>query len=135
MRGLAHVAQSIEPRLYMDNIDSLRDWGRAKDYARMQWIMLQQDTPEDYVIATGKQYTLREFITWSAEDLGLTFEFSGEGVASISGDKAPALKVGDVVMRIDPSYFRSAEVETLLADPSKAKQQLGLEPQTRPLAV
>jgi GDPmannose 4,6-dehydratase len=135
MRGLAHVAQSIEPRLYMGNIDSLRDWGRAKDYVRMQWMMLQQDTPEDYVIATGKQYTLREFITWLAEDLGLTFEFSGEGVASISGDKAPALKVGHVVMRIDQSYFRPAEVETLLGDPSKAKRQLGLEPQTGPLAV
>ena len=134
-RGLAHIAQGLEPCLYMGNIDSLRDWGHAKDYVRMQWMMLQQDTPEDYVIATGKQYSVREFITWSAEELGLTLEFSGEGiteiatVASISGDKAPALNIGDVVMRIDPRYFRPAEVETLLGDPSKAKQQLGWEPQ------
>jgi len=134
-RGLAHIAQGLEPCLYMGNIDSLRDWGHAKDYVRMQWMMLQQDTPEDYVIATGKQYSVREFITWSAKELGLTLEFSGEGiteiatVASISGDKAPALNVDDVVMRIDPRYFRPAEVETLLGDPSKAKQQLGWEPQ------
>ncbi|MDB4240798.1 GDP-mannose 4,6-dehydratase [Yoonia sp.] len=134
-RGLAHIAQGLEPCLYMGNIDSMRDWGHAKDYVRMQWMMLQQDTPEDYVIATGKQYSVREFITWSAEELGLTLEFTGEGiaevatVASISGDKAPALKVGDVVMRIDPRYFRPAEVETLLGDPSKAKRQLGWEPQ------
>jgi GDPmannose 4,6-dehydratase len=134
-RGFAHIAQGLEPCLYMGNIDSLRDWGHAKDYVRMQWMMLQQDTPEDYVIATGKQYSVREFITWSAEELGLTLEFTGEGeleiatVASISGDKAPSLKVGDVVMRIDPRYFRPAEVETLLGDPSKAKQQLGWEPQ------
>ena len=134
-RGLAHIAQGLEPCLYMGNIDSLRDWGHAKDYVRMQWMMLQQDAPEDYVIATGKQYSVREFITWSAEELGLTLAFSGEGiaeiatVASIRGDKAPALKAGDVVMRIDPRYFRPAEVETLLGDPSKAKQQLGWEPQ------
>jgi GDPmannose 4,6-dehydratase len=134
-RGLAHIAQGLEPCLYMGNIDSLRDWGHAKDYVRMQWMMLQQDAPEDYVIATGKQYSVREFITWSAEELDLTLAFSGEGiaeiatVASIRGDKAPALKAGDVVMRIDPRYFRPAEVETLLGDPSKAKQQLGWEPQ------
>ncbi len=134
-RGLAHIAQGLEPCLYMGNINSLRDWGHAKDYVRMQWMMLQQDTPEDYVIATGKQYSVRDFIIWSAAELGLTLEFSGNDVAeiatvtAISGDKTPALKVGDVIMRIDPRYFRPAEVETLLGDPSKAKQQLGWEPQ------
>jgi GDPmannose 4,6-dehydratase len=134
-RGLAHIAQGLEPCLYMGNIDSLRDWGHAKDYVRMQWMMLQQDQPEDYVIATGKQHSVRDFIIWSAGELGLTLKFTGEGVdevatvAAITGDMAPALKVGDMIMRIDPRYFRPAEVETLLGDPSKAKQQLGWEPQ------
>ena len=134
-RGLAHIAQGLEQCLYMGNIDALRDWGHAKDYVRMQWMMLQQDTPEDFVIATGKQYAVRDFITWAAEDLGLSLEFSGAGideiatVASVRGDNAPALKVGDVVMRIDPRYFRPAEVETLLGDPSKARETLGWEPQ------
>jgi GDPmannose 4,6-dehydratase len=134
-RGLSYIAQGLEPCLYMGNIDSLRDWGHAKDYVRMQWMMLQQDSPEDYVIATGKQHSVRDFIVWSAQELGITLAFSGEGVdeiatiTAITGDKAPALKVGDVIMRIDPRYFRPAEVETLLGDPSKAKQQLGWEPQ------
>lgn len=134
-RGLCNIAQGLEPCLYMGNIDSLRDWGHAKDYVRMQWMMLQQDTAEDFVIATGKQYSVREFIRWTAAELGLTLEFSGEGVSEIAtvtaieGDKAPALKVGDVVMRIDPRYFRPAEVETLLGDPAKAKQKLGWEPE------
>jgi GDPmannose 4,6-dehydratase len=134
-RGLANIAQGLEPCLYMGNIDSLRDWGHAKDYVRMQWMMLQQDTPEDFVIATGKQYSVREFITWSAAELGLTLDFSGEGtdeiatVAAIQGDAAPALKVGDVVMRIDPRYFRPAEVDTLLGDPAKAKRVLGWTPE------
>lgn len=134
-RGLSNIAMGLEPCLYMGNIDSLRDWGHAKDYVRMQWMMLQQDAPEDFVIATGKQYSVREFITWSARELGLELEFSGSGVdeiatiASVSGDKAPALKTGDVIMRIDPRYFRPAEVETLLGDPSKAKQKLGWVPE------
>ena len=134
-RGLANIAQNLESCLYMGNIDSLRDWGHAKDYVRMQWMMLQQDTPEDYVIATGKQYSVRKFIHWTAQELGLSLEFSGAGleevatVTAIEGNKAPAVKVGDVVMRIDPRYFRPAEVETLLGDPSKAKKQLGWEPQ------
>ena len=134
-RGLANIAQGLEPCLFMGNIDSLRDWGHAKDYVRMQWMMLQQDTAEDFVIATGKQYSVRAFITWSAAELGLTLNFSGSGVdeiatvTAISGDKAPALAIGDVVMRIDPRYFRPAEVETLLGDPSKAKTKLGWEPQ------
>lgn len=134
-RGLANIAQGLEPCLYMGNIDALRDWGHAHDYVRMQWMMLQQDEPEDFVIATGQQYAVREFIRWSAEELGLELEFSGEGadeiatVAATSGDKAPALKVGDVIMRIDPRYFRPAEVETLLGDPSKAREKLGWEPE------
>ncbi len=134
-RGLANIAQGLEHCLYMGNIDSLRDWGHAKDYVRMQWMMLQQDAPEDFVIATGVQYSVREFITWSASELGLTLEFSGQGVeeiatvVAITGDNAPALKVGDVVMRIDPRYFRPAEVETLLGDPTKAKEKLGWVPE------
>ncbi len=134
-RGLANIAQGIEPCLYMGNIDALRDWGHAKDYVRMQWMMLQQESPEDFVIATGVQYSVRQFIGWSAEELGVTIEFSGEGVdevgrvVDIKGDKAPALKVGDVVVRIDARYFRPAEVETLLGDPTKAKEMLGWTPE------
>ena len=133
-RGLANIAQGLEPCLYMGNIDSLRDWGHAKDYVRMQWLMLQQDTPEDYVIATGVQHSVRDFIAWTAEELGVRLDFRGSGVdetavvAEVTGDMAPALKPGDVVMRIDPRYFRPAEVETLLGDPSRARQQLGWEP-------
>jgi GDPmannose 4,6-dehydratase len=134
-RGLSNIAMGLESCLFMGNIDSLRDWGHAKDYVRMQWMMLQQDEPEDFVIATGLQYSVREFIQWSAGELGLTLEFSGEGVdevatvAAIEGDKAPALKVGDVVVRIDPRYFRPAEVDTLLGSSAKAKQKLGWEPE------
>lgn len=134
-RGLANIAQGLEECLYMGNIDALRDWGHAKDYVRMQWMMLQQENPEDFVIATGKQYSVREFITWSAAELGITLEFSGEGVAevgtvaAVTGDKAPAVKPGDVLLRIDPRYFRPAEVETLLGDPAKAKAKLGWVPE------
>jgi GDPmannose 4,6-dehydratase len=134
-RGLANIAQGLEPALYMGNIDSLRDWGHAKDYVRMQWMMLQQDAPEDFVIATGKQYSVREFITWSAAHLGITMRFEGVGVDEIgivdavSGDDAPAVKPGDVIVRIDPRYFRPAEVETLLGDPTRAKEKLGWVPQ------
>jgi GDPmannose 4,6-dehydratase len=134
-RGLANIAQGLESCLYMGNIDSLRDWGHAKDYVRMQWMMLQQEQPDDFVIATGVQVSVREFIRRSALQLGVTLRFEGEGVdekavvESISGDKAPALKVGDVIVRIDPRYFRPAEVETLLGDPSKAKQKLGWVPE------
>ena len=134
-RGLSNIALGLEDCLYMGNIDSLRDWGHAKDYVRMQWMMLQQDAPDDFVIATGMQYSVREFIQWSARELGLTIEFKGSGteevgtVTAIKGKLAPALSVGAVVVRIDPRYFRPAEVETLLGDPSKAKQKLGWEPQ------
>ncbi|HMB14303.1 MAG TPA: GDP-mannose 4,6-dehydratase [Roseovarius sp.] len=134
-RGLANIAQGLEECLYMGNIDALRDWGHAKDYVRMQWMMLQQDAPEDFVIATGKQYSVREFIRWSATELGITLEFSGEGVeeigtvAAVTGDRAPAVKPGDVLLRIDPRYFRPAEVETLLGDPTKAREKLGWVPE------
>ncbi len=134
-RGLSNIALGLEPCLYMGNIDSLRDWGHAKDYVRMQWLMLQQEKPEDFVIATGVQQSVREFIAWAAADLGIEIEFRGTGVdeigvvAGISGTLAPALKVGDVIVRIDPRYFRPAEVETLLGDPTKAKEKLGWVPE------
>ena len=134
-RGLSNIAHGLEDCMYMGNIDSLRDWGHALDYVRMQWMMLQQDTADDFVIATGKQYSVREFITWSARELGITLEFSGDNmnevatVAAIEGDNAPALKVGDVIMKIDPRYFRPTEVETLLGDPTKAREKLGWTPQ------
>ena len=130
-RGLSNIAYGLESCLYMGNMDSLRDWGHAKDYVRMQWMMLQQDQPEDFVIATGVQYSVREFIRLSALQLGVVLRFEGEGVdeqaivASIEGDKAPALKIGDVIVKVDPRYFRPAEVETLLGDPTKAKEKLG----------
>ncbi len=134
-RGLANIAQGLEQCLYMGNIDALRDWGHAKDYVRMQWMMLQQSQPDDFVIATGVQYTVREFIRWSAAELGVSLRFEGEGVQErayverIEGDMAPALKPGDCVVAIDPRYFRPAEVETLLGDPTKAKQKLGWVPE------
>jgi GDPmannose 4,6-dehydratase len=134
-RGLANIAQGLEQCLYMGNLDALRDWGHAKDYVRMQWMMLQQDQAQDFVIATGVQYSVRQFIAWSAEELGVTLKFEGQGVdetatvAAIKGDKAPSLKVGDVVVKIDPRYFRPTEVETLLGDPSKAKAMLGWTPE------
>jgi len=134
-RVLANISQGIEPCLYLGNMDALRDWGHAKDYVRMQWMMLQQDQPEDFVIATGKQISVRDFVQMSAQELGLTLAFSGAGVeeigtiAAIEGDRAPALKVGDVVVRVNPRYFRPAEVETLLGDPSKAKDKLGWVPE------
>ncbi len=133
-RGLANIAQGLEKCLYMGNLDALRDWGHAKDYVRMQWLMLQQEKPEDFVIATGVQFSVRQFIEWTAKELGLTLKFSGSGVqeevsvASIEGNKAPGLRVGDVIVKIDPRYFRPTEVETLLGDPSKANQKLGWLP-------
>jgi GDPmannose 4,6-dehydratase len=134
-RGLANIAQGLETCLYMGNLDALRDWGHAKDYVRMQWMMLQQDQAEDFVIATGVQFSVRQFITWSAAELGLTLRFEGQGVDekavvdSITGTNAPGLKVGDVIVKIDPRYFRPTEVETLLGDPAKAKAKLGWTPQ------
>jgi len=134
-RGLANIAQGLEHCLFMGNMDSLRDWGHAKDYVRMQWMMLQQEKAEDFVIATGLQYSVRQFIHWSAAELGITLRFEGQGVdergivEQIQGDKAPALKIGDTVVRVDPRYFRPAEVDTLLGDPAKAKAKLGWTPE------
>ena len=134
-RGLANIAQGLEQCLFMGNIDALRDWGHAKDYVRMQWLMLQQDVAEDFVVATGLQFSVRQFIVWSAEELGISLTFAGVGVgetatvAAIRGDKAPGVRVGDVVLRIDPRYFRPTEVETLLGDPAKAKLKLGWVPE------
>ena len=134
-RGLANIAQGLEKCLYMGNIDALRDWGHAKDYVRMQWMMLQQDKAEDFVIATGVQHSVREFIVWSAAELGVTLRFEGRGVEergiveSVEGDKAPALNPGDIILAIDPRYFRPADVETLLGDPTRAKEKLGWVPE------
>lgn len=134
-KALANIAVGIEECLELGNMDALRDWGHAKDYVRMQWMMLQQNEPEDFVIATGKQITVREFVAMSAKELGIELEFSGEGVneiatvVSISGDKATHLKVGDIIVKVNPKYFRPAEVETLLGDPEKAKNKLGWTPE------
>jgi GDPmannose 4,6-dehydratase len=134
-RGLSNIAMGLDKCLYMGNIDSLRDWGHAKDYVKMQWLMLQQPEPEDFVIATGVQYSVREFIFWAGRELGLTIEFCGEGtdeigvIKSIEGELAPACSEGDIIVRIDPRYFRPAEVDTLLGDPSKAKKKLGWVPE------
>jgi len=134
-RGLANIAQGLQECLYMGNLDALRDWGHAKDYVRMQWMTLQQDQPDDFVIATGSQHSVRQFIQWSAVELGITLRFEGEGVNEVAiierieGNKTPALKVGQIIIRIDPRYFRPTEVETLLGDPTKAKQKLGWTPE------
>lgn len=133
-RGLANIVQGLKDCLYMGNIDTLRDWGYAKDYVRMQWMMLQQEAPEDFVIATGAQYSVREFIQWTVDELGIKLRFEGRGleevvvVEAVKSNHAPAVKPGQVVMRIDPRYFRAAEVETLLGDPTKAREVLGWTP-------
>ena len=134
-RGLSNIAQGLEKCLYMGNINALRDWGHAKDYVRMQWMMLQQDSPDDFCIATGIQYSVRQFIQWTALEIGITIRFEGKGmnevgiVESIKGDNAPALKVGDIIFRIDKRYFRPAEVEALLGSSKKAKDELGWVPE------
>jgi GDPmannose 4,6-dehydratase len=134
-RGLANIAQGLEMCLHLGNLDALRDWGHARDYVRMQWLMLQQDKPEDFVIATGIQYSVRDFIQKAAKQMGIILQFEGKGenetafVMAVEGDQAPALKKGDIVVRIDPKYFRPSEVETLLGDPSKAKERLGWIPE------
>ncbi|WP_437615202.1 GDP-mannose 4,6-dehydratase [Erwinia sp. V71] len=135
-RGLSNIAQGLEKCLYMGNLDAMRDWGHARDYVKMQWMMLQQEKPEDFVIATGVQYSVRDFIRMSAAKLGIELEFTGSGVnekavvVKVNGNNAPALKAGDVIVCIDPRYFRPAEVETLLGDPGKAKALLGWVPET-----
>lgn len=134
-RARSNIAQGLEHCLYLGNLDALRDWGYAKDYVRMQWMMLQQEQVEDFVIATGKQISVRDFVKMSAAELGITLKFEGEGageyaiIEAITSDKAPAVSVGDKIVAVDPRYFRPAEVETLLGDPSKAKEKLGWEPE------
>ncbi len=134
-RGICNIALGLEKCLYMGNINSLRDWGHAKDYVRMQWMMLQHEIPEDFVIATGTQNSVRDFIQWAAEDIGISIIFEGTGVDEvgiverIDGDLAPNLSVGDVVVRIDPKYFRPAEVESLLGDPTNAERKMGWIPE------
>jgi len=134
-RGLANIAQGLEQCLYLGNLDALRDWGHAKDYVRMQWLMLQQGEPKDFVIATGLQFSVRDFVLKAATRLGLTLAFEGRGlyevaiVKAIEGKHVLALNVGQVIIRVDPRYFRPTEVETLLGDPSKAKAELGWVPE------
>lgn len=134
-RVMTNIAQGLYNKLSLGNMNALRDWGHAKDYVRMQWLMLQQDEPEDFVIATGVQHSVRDFVQATAKELGITLEFSGEGVneiatvVSVEGDRAPAVKVGDVIVDVNPRYFRPTEVETLLGDPTKAKEKLGWIPE------
>ena len=134
-RGMCNISQGLDKCLFVGNLDALRDWGHAKDYVRMQWMMLQQDVAKDFVIATGVQYSVRDFVRKSAEQLGIELDFVGTGasekavVKAVTGDKAPAVKVGDVVVQVDPRYFRPAEVETLLGDATMAKDELGWIPE------
>ena len=134
-RGICNIAQGLEKCLFVGNLDALRDWGHAKDYVRMQWMMLQQDAAKDYVIATGVQYSVRDFVRKTAAELGITLDFVGTGVEEkavvrrIEGTDAPGVKPGDVIVSVDPRYFRPAEVETLLGDPAMAKKDLGWIPE------
>jgi GDPmannose 4,6-dehydratase len=134
-RAFANISQGLGSCLFLGNMDALRDWGHAKDYVRMQWMMLQQDEPDDFVIATGKQISVREFVSLSASEVGLELSFSGQGVddigtvIAVDHEKAPAVNIGDVIVRVDPRFFRPAEVETLLGDPTKAKEELGWVPE------
>ena len=138
-RGLCNIALGLDDSLYMGNMDSLRDWGHTRDYVEMQWLMLQQDEPEDFVIATGQQISVRQFVTLAAESLGIELEWRGKGlhekavVTAIADDALLGadevlIKIGQVIVQVDPKYFRPAEVETLLGDPSMAKQKLGWQP-------
>ncbi len=133
-RGLANISQGLEDCLYMGNLDSMRDWGHAKDYVRMQWLMLQQDQPEDFVIATGSQYSVRQFIEWSALELGIHLSFHSSGsseyavVEKLENDDN-SLKIGDIIVKVDERYYRPTEVDALLGDPTKAKEKLGWVPE------
>lgn len=133
-RAIARIALGLQSCLYLGNLSAKRDWGHARDYVQMQWLMLQQHEPHDFVIATGMQYSVRQFVETAAAELGITLTFEGEGVhevgrvAHVESSKAHC-QVGDIIVRVDPRYFRATEVETLLGDPSKAKQLLGWTPQ------
>lgn len=135
-RAIARIALGLQDCLYLGNLSALRDWGHARDYVQMQWLMLQQQQAEDFVIATGQHYSVREFVQRATAELGIAIRFEGEGVDEVGivdvvSDKKVKLKPGEVVVRVDPRYFRPTEVETLLGDPSKAKAKLGWEPTTR----
>jgi GDPmannose 4,6-dehydratase len=135
-RGLANIALGLERQLFLGNLDALRDWGHARDYVEMQWLMLQQDKPEDFVIATGRQYSVRHFVELAAREFGIEIDWQGEGVnergvvASVHGERAPGVKPGQVIVAVDPQYFRPTEVDTLLGDPTRARERLGWEPRT-----
>jgi GDPmannose 4,6-dehydratase len=134
-RAIARIALGLQECLYLGNLSALRDWGHARDYVEMQWLMLQQQQAEDFVIATGVQHSVRQFVQFAAEALGFTLRFEGEGesevgiVETVSNDEL-LLKRGQLIVRVDPRYFRPTEVETLLGDPTKAKEKLGWEPKT-----
>jgi GDPmannose 4,6-dehydratase len=134
-RGLAYISQGLQDCLYLGNLNALRDWGHARDYVRLQWLILQQDQPEDFVIATGTQHSVRDFVQWSATELGITLRFGGEGldevgiVDAVADQSCTAVKPGDTIVRVDPRYFRPAEVDALLGDPTKAREKLGWVPQ------
>ncbi|MCQ9377711.1 GDP-mannose 4,6-dehydratase [Methyloversatilis sp. XJ19-49] len=134
-RAISRIALGLQDCLYLGNMSALRDWGHARDYIEMQWLMLQQEVAEDFVIATGVQYSVRQFVEFAAAELGITIRFEGEGeqevgvVAAITGDRAKA-KVGDVIVKVDPRYYRPTEVETLLGDPIRAREKLGWTPKT-----
>ena len=133
-RELAKVVLGLKDCLRIGNIEALRDWGHAKDYVEMQWLMLQQEEPDDFVIATGKQHSVREFIMWAAKFLGISIEFYGKGleevgvISKLEKLEHNFLKVGDIIIRIDPEYYRPAEVQSLLGDSSKAMRKLGWKP-------
>jgi GDPmannose 4,6-dehydratase len=138
-RAISRIALGLQESLYLGNMSALRDWGHAKDYVEMQWLMLQQDKAEDFVIATGVQYSVRQFVEFSAKELGVSLKFEGEGEAEVgcvaavepvNGEVLAKCKVGDVIVKVDPRYYRPTEVETLLGDPTKAKQKLGWVPTT-----
>jgi GDPmannose 4,6-dehydratase len=133
-RGLANISQGLQDCLYIGNMNAFRDWGHARDYVRLQWLILQQDDPDDFVIATGSQHSVREFVRWSAAELGITLCFEGDGldeigiVDAVADQSSTAVKPGDIIVRVDPRYFRPAEVQTLLGDPTKAREKLGWVP-------
>lgn len=135
-RGLCHIAQGLEHELCLGNLDALRDWGHARDYVQMQWLMLQQERPEDFVIATGRQVSVRQFVEVAARQLGIEIAWQGQGkderglVARVDGAHAPGVVVGQPIVAVDPRFFRPTEVDTLLGDPGRARRQLGWEPQT-----
>lgn len=123
-RALARIKLNLQDCLYLGNMDALRDWGHAKDYVEMQWLMLQQETPDDFVIATGVQYSVRDFVNAAAQELGITVRWEGSGVDEKGFDTA----TGQCIVQVDPRYFRPTEVETLLGDPTKAREKLGWTP-------